>query len=224
MILEQQQARTNRFVDTLKKLLRKDSQQVESPVQERRHISPDQDEYDQVAADGLLKLPNVSGYFNRLGEQGPSNYYETDRWAVFQSPKEPDTEMQGDLQSPNRRLSAVQTPTSHKPSETSTAVVDVSPKRQMSSRRGAFSALASPESPSWRKDIFRRRPRRLSKNAFGKQPKVTAESVQLQTNVCPAKITGPERWRPTTLPMTFDARKPKYDGTAAPSPSSHCSP
>jgi hypothetical protein len=132
--------------------------------------------------------------------------------------------MQGDLQSPDRRLSAVQTPTSHKPPETSMAVVDVSPKRQKSSRRGASSALASPESPSRRKDIFRRRPRRLSKNALGKQPKVTAESVQLHRNVCPAKITGAEQRWPTTLPMTIDVRKPKYGGPAAPSPSSHCSP
>jgi hypothetical protein len=181
---------TDRFVGTLKKLSRKDSHQLESSVQVRRHVSPDQDEYSQVAAKGQLKLSNVSEYFNRMGESGPSNYYETDRWAIFQSPKEPTSKGRDGSLSPDGRSSIVRTPASPKSSETRATVVNVSPKPQKSSQWDALPALGSPESRLWRRDIFCRKPRNLSRHALGKQSELVPGPAQLHTKVRPAKMTG----------------------------------
>jgi hypothetical protein len=219
-----QSSTAGRVFGTLKKLLRKDSQQVESSLPERRHITPDQDEYGQVAADGLLNLPNVSEYFNTLGEHGPSNYYETDRWAVFHSPKEGSRGRRGKSHSPNTRSSTVRTPTSHKPSKTRAADGTMTPKHQKHNQRGTFPVVESPESSAWRKDILHRKPKKLSEKALGKQPELTPKEIQLHPNMRPVKIAEDDPRQPTTLPMTFDAPRPKYDLPSARPPSSYCNP
>jgi hypothetical protein len=180
-----------KVVDSLIKLMRKDSHQVGPPMSERRRISPGQDEYPEAAALGLLSFANVSGFFKDSGETGPSNYYETHRWEEFHNPKEGNSKR---AKSRPRRSSSPEL------SEARMADVYI-PYRSV--QETTFPASGSLESTPRRADLFRIKTKRMSKKARGKQPDLSPKRELPQAS--PAVIRGGNEQRYTTLPLTFDA-------------------
>jgi hypothetical protein len=180
-----------KVVESLRKFIRKDSHQVGPPMPERRRISPDQDEYPEAAAFGLLSLANVSGFFNDSGENGPSNYYETHRWEEFHNPKKRNSK---------RGKSRQCRPNSPELFE---ARIADAPIAHRCAQETTLPASGSLESTPRRADLFRIKTKRMSKKARGKQPDLSPKRELPQTS--PTKIRKGSERRHTTLPLTFDA-------------------
>jgi hypothetical protein len=180
---------------------RKDSHQVESFVPERRTVSPDQDDYRESVANGMSTFSNVSGYFTLFGPSGPSNFYETPSWGTYQSSRNPN---RANSSSVDPFSSTARTPTSPAPTKARTADTSIAQS-------------GSPEPSSWRMDLIRRKPKKMSEKALGKRPDLSPEREVPQT--MPEKNRGEDKQRPTTLPLTFDAPRPTSGHPPATSPS-----
>ncbi|KAF1912657.1 hypothetical protein BDU57DRAFT_532817 [Ampelomyces quisqualis] len=90
---------TERVLETIKSLFRRDSQNsvkdiAKKTMKERRNTKHGDDSLERLTMEGMRFFPGVNQYFDRVGESGPSNYYEQADWVEFQDLKKAASECQ----------------------------------------------------------------------------------------------------------------------------------